>query len=83
LIINDAKAGSGLQALFATLSPREQEVMALVATGRMNKQIAAEIRVAEITVKMHRGRIMRKMAAKSLAGLVRMAEALGTGSAVP
>ena len=78
---NDAKALSGLQALFATLSPREQEVMALVVTGRMNKQIAAEIGVVEITVKMHRGRIMRKMAAKSLADLVRMAEALGIGSA--
>jgi FixJ family two-component response regulator len=77
----DAKALSGLQALFATLSPREQEVMALVVTGRMNKQIAAEIGVVEITVKMHRGRIMRKMAAKSLADLVRMAEALGIGSA--
>jgi FixJ family two-component response regulator len=80
---NDARALSGLQALFATLSPREQEVMALVVTGRMNKQIAAEIGVAEITVKMHRGRIMRKMAAKSLADLVRMAEALGIGSASP
>ena len=55
--------------------------MALVVTGRMNKQIAAEIGVVEITVKMHRGRIMRKMAAKSLADLVRMAEALGIGSA--
>jgi FixJ family two-component response regulator len=78
---NDAKALSGLQALFATLSPREQEVMALVVTGRMNKQIAAEIGVVEITVKMHRGRIMRKMGTKSLADLVRMAEALGIGSA--
>ena len=78
---NDAKALSGLQALFATLSPREQEVMALVVTGRMNKQIAAEIGVVEITVKMHRGRIMRKMGAKSLADLVRMAEVLGIGSA--
>jgi FixJ family two-component response regulator len=78
---NDAKALSGLQALFATLSPREQEVMALVVTGRMNKQIAAEIGVVEITVKMHRGRIMRRMGAKSLADLVRMAEVLGIGSA--
>jgi FixJ family two-component response regulator len=78
---NNAKVLSGLQALFATLSPREQEVMALVVTGRMNKQIAAELGVVEITVKMHRGRIMRKMGAKSLADLVRMAEALGIGSA--
>jgi FixJ family two-component response regulator len=78
---NDAKALSGLQALFATLSPREREVMALVVKGLMNKHIAAEIGVAEITVKMHRGRIMRKMFAKSLADLVRMSEALGKRSA--
>jgi FixJ family two-component response regulator len=78
---NDAKALSGLQALFATLSPREQEAMALVVIGRMNKHIGAEIGFAEIAVKMHRGRIMRKMAAKSLTDPVRMAEALGIGSA--
>jgi FixJ family two-component response regulator len=51
--------------------------MALVTAGLMNKQIAAEIGIAEITVKIHRGHIMRKMAAKSLADLVRMAQALG------
>ncbi len=50
--------------------------MALVTTGLMNKQIAAEIGIAEITVKIHRGNIMRKMAAKSLADLVKMAQAL-------
>jgi FixJ family two-component response regulator len=74
---HDAKGVSDLQARLATLTPREREVMALVATGLMNKQIAAEIGIAEITVKIHRGHIMRKMAAKSLADLVRMAERLG------
>jgi FixJ family two-component response regulator len=74
---NEAKILSGLHALFATLTPREQEVMALVTAGLMNKQIAAKIGIAEITVKIHRGHIMKKMAAKSLADLVRMAQALG------
>jgi FixJ family two-component response regulator len=74
---NDAKILSDLQARLATLTPREREVMALVVSGLMNKQIAAEIGTAEITVKIHRGHIMRKMAAKSLADLVRMAETLG------
>jgi FixJ family two-component response regulator len=49
-----------LQVLFATLSPREREVMALVVTGRMNKQVAAEIGVAETTLKMHRRNILKK-----------------------
>jgi FixJ family two-component response regulator len=79
---NRARTRSDLQVLFATLSPREREVMALVVTGRMNKQVAAEIGIAEITVKMHRRHIMKKMTAKSFADLVRMAEALGIGSAV-
>jgi FixJ family two-component response regulator len=74
---NEARILSDLRALFATLTPREREVMALVTAGLMNKQIAAEIGIAEITVKIHRGHIMRKMAAKSLADLVRMAESLG------
>ncbi len=68
---------SDLRALFETLSPRECEVMALVASGLMNKQIAAELKLAEITVKIHRGRIMKKMHARSVADLVKMAEALG------
>jgi FixJ family two-component response regulator len=66
-----------LRSRFASLTPREQEVLALVASGLMNKQIAAEIGLAEITVKIHRGNIMRKMGARSLADLVRMAELLG------
>jgi FixJ family two-component response regulator len=66
-----------LQALFETLTPREREVLPLVSSGLMNKQVAAELGLAEITVKLHRGHIMRKMEAKSLADLVRKAEMLG------
>src|SRR3979411_3096170 len=71
------KVVANLQALFETLTSREREVLALVASGLMNKQIAAELGLAEITVKIHRGHIMRKMDAKSLADLVRKAETLG------
>ncbi len=71
------KSVSNLQAMFETLSPREREVLAFVAAGLMNKQIAAELGLAEITVKIYRGHIMRKMHAKSLAELIRMTEALG------
>ena len=73
----DAKIVAELRAVFETLTARERDVLALVASGLMNKQIAAEIGLAEITVKIHRGHIMRKMGAKSLADLVRMAEMLG------
>jgi FixJ family two-component response regulator len=66
-----------LQALLETLTPREREVLPLVSSGLMNKQVAAELGLAEITVKLHRGHIMRKMEAKSLADLVRKAETLG------
>ena len=59
---------------FGTLSPREQQVMMLVTTGKMNKQVAGELGVSEITVKLHRGAAMRKMDARTLADLVRMAE---------
>ena len=59
---------------FGTLTPREQQVMMLVTTGKMNKQVAAELGVSEITAKIHRGAAMRKMGARTLADLVRMAE---------
>ncbi|MEI9983839.1 MAG: response regulator [Aliidongia sp.] len=62
---------------FASLSPRERQVMGLVAAGKMNKQVAGELGLSEITVKIHRGAAMRKMGARTLADLVRMAETLG------
>jgi FixJ family two-component response regulator len=71
------KTVANLQSLYGTLSPREQEVLVLVATGLMNKQIAAELGLAEITVKIYRGHIMKKMGARSLADLIRMTETLG------
>ena|SRR5215813_12600434 len=71
------KAVSRLMAGYQSLTSREQEVIALVTSGLMNKQIAAEIGVSEITVKVHRGNVMRKMGAKSLAELVIMADTLG------
>ena len=66
-----------LQERFNSLTPREREVMGFVTAGLMNKQVAAELGISEITVKIHRGHIMHKMEAKSLADLVRMAERLG------
>ena len=71
---------SNLRALFDSLTAREREVMTLVTAGLMNKQIAGKIGLSEITVKIHRGHAMRKMKARSLADLVRMAEALGLDS---
>jgi FixJ family two-component response regulator len=70
------EAAAQLRARFDALTAREREVMALVVTGRLNKQIAGDLALSEITVKIHRGAVMRKMAAKSVAELVLMAEAL-------
>jgi FixJ family two-component response regulator len=61
---------------FGTLSPREQQVMLLVTGGKMNKQVAGDLGISEVTVKIHRGAAMRKMGARSLADLVRMADVL-------
>ena len=74
--IESEKAVSELRAKFESLSPREKEVMARVTGGLLNKQIAAELGVSEVTVKVHRGNVMQKMGAKSLADLVRMADTL-------
>jgi FixJ family two-component response regulator len=72
----DGLAVADLRERLDSLTPREREIMALVVTGRMNKQIAADLEVSEITVKVHRGQVMRKMRARSLAELVRMADRL-------
>lgn len=71
------RARSEVQERYGTLSAREQDVMALVISGLMNKQVAAELGLSEVTVKIYRGQVMRKMQAQSLADLVRMAQALG------
>jgi FixJ family two-component response regulator len=69
-----------LQQLYALLTPREREVFPCVASGLLNKQIAAQLGTSEKTIKVHRGQIMQKMKAKSLAHLIHMAEKLGLGS---
>jgi FixJ family two-component response regulator len=74
--IESEKAVSELRANFESLSPREKEVMARVTGGLLNKQIAVELGVSEVTVKVHRGNVTRKMGAESLADLVRMADTL-------
>jgi FixJ family two-component response regulator len=74
---NEERSHSDLQDRFALLSNRERQIMALVTDGLMNKQVASKIGIADQTVKIHRGNLMRKMHAKSLADLVLMAETLG------
>jgi FixJ family two-component response regulator len=66
-----------LRRRYDALTPREREVMQLVVSGLLNKEIAAELGTSEITIKTHRGQVMRKMRAESFADLVRMAERLG------
>ncbi|MEI9851528.1 MAG: response regulator [Sphingomonas sp.] len=73
----EAEGTAHLHQRYERLTPREREVMGLVVTGLMNKQVAARMDLSEITVKIHRGNVMRKMEAQSLADLVRMAELLG------
>jgi FixJ family two-component response regulator len=73
----EAGAIAELKDRLGSLTARERQIMAHVVTGRMNKQIAGDLDVSEITVKVHRGQVMRKMGARSLAELVRMADKLG------
>ncbi|MDR5739215.1 MULTISPECIES: response regulator transcription factor [unclassified Caballeronia] len=74
-----SRSVADLRVCYGSLTPREREVMAFVVAGLMNKQIASEMKLSEITVKIHRGQAMKKMQARSLADLVRKAEALGVG----
>jgi FixJ family two-component response regulator len=73
---DEGKRIASISVRLASLTPREQEVLGSVVAGRLNKQIAAELGIAEKTVKVHRGRVMAKMAVRSVADLVRMAEAV-------
>jgi FixJ family two-component response regulator len=73
----DAKTVSDLRLLYESLTPRERDVLALVTAGMMNKLIAEELGVSEITVKVHRSHVMRKMRTRSLANLARIADTLG------
>src|ERR1700758_5104141 len=74
---DEEKVVSKLRHLFESLTPRAREVLPLVISGLMNKQIAHRLEISEITVKIHRGQVMKKMEARSLADLVRMADILG------
>jgi FixJ family two-component response regulator len=75
--LHDQSALLAVKACYGTLTPREREVMTLVVSGLLNKQVGGELGISEITVKAHRGQVMRKMKADSLADLVTMATTLG------
>jgi FixJ family two-component response regulator len=81
--LEDEKTLAELRSRFESLTPREREVMAIVVTGRLNKQIAGDIGASEITVKVHRGHVMRKMRATSLPDLARMADRLNLTPKMP
>ncbi|WP_133864120.1 MULTISPECIES: response regulator transcription factor [Azorhizobium] len=74
---DERAASDHVRTLYESLTEREKQIMGLVTSGLMNKQVAAEVGLSEITVKIYRGNVMRKMAARSFADLVRMAEAVG------
>jgi FixJ family two-component response regulator len=78
-----AQAASALRSRFESLTKREREIMGHVAAGLANKQIAAQVGISEITVKVHRGAVMRKMGARSVVDLVRMTEMLKASSVRP
>ena len=80
-VLDDAAGLRALQDCHTSLSPREREVMTLVVRGQLNKQVGGELGISEITVKAHRGKMMRKMKARSLADLVNMAARLGRSAA--
>jgi FixJ family two-component response regulator len=78
--VAEDKLTAELRERFDTLTARERQVMQLVVAGRLNKQIAAELGISEMTAKIHRGQVFRKMQAASLPDLVRMADKSGTAS---
>jgi FixJ family two-component response regulator len=82
-VLLQESAMQALRSRYASLTPRERDVMALVVSGLLNKQVGGELGISEITVKAHRGQVMRKMKADSLAGLVTMAARLGLRSVAP
>ena len=80
---NEEKDILDLGISFRSLTPREKQIMAMVTEGLLNKQIAARAGISEATIKIHRGRVMKKMGAKSLVDLAIMAEALGVRGKLP
>ncbi|HEY9530122.1 MAG TPA: response regulator [Burkholderiales bacterium] len=79
--VRQALARDGVAARVASLTPRERQVLGQLVEGKLNKQIAAELGASEKTIKVHRARVLQKMAARSIAGLVRMTERAGLKAA--